>query len=670
MPPGAKKPVKKLQSKKSHGANLESTSWLYQHAYRIIHSHWYEHVNALVILINFVLIIIETDSSEKLVWIDVVGWFILMLFICEISLRYFVKRSAFWHEFWNTFDFAVVVTDVFLSGIGVVFGSNHKFAFLRVVRLCRLAQVSKMFRVFHELRLMMAGLLGAMRAIFWGTLLLFSVLLIWSVIAVQYIHPLNEEVAKMGYYKQCGRCHKAYATTMAATLTFAQQIVAGDSWGRETVPVIENYPLTALFFAGVFLTVGLAVLNLILGVVVSVAQDARDRLKVDLENEALLEMLDSQSDLVKICAEMDSDDSGQLTKDEIFTGYADNSTFRDTLTELGCEEEDLEIVWTILDSDRSGTVSSTEFVTQIYKMRGSDSQFMLAYIKFYITIIRLQLSQDMQLLKEGLKGDMLQHFGKPIQGSSGTGSDALDVPNSGVEGKSSLEEAADRVDADQVLDSAMVSDVPPTVKNDKEFLALSLTSALRYQMDSKSSESDAAKMDRMDKDLVALASARRDLSAAVRESPLNSGRSARKESTSSAVLESELHETQSRTVAEVDSGSRMQVTHSSTVRRSKDSMDSARFADVIDSMQKFQIEMLASMKEIAQKLDTRDSEGPTSWHGSARSGLPTSRSWEIPKTARCPIPPQSIQGRESTAGTNLNCMDPQGMDCGLPCRRV
>merc|ERR1719329_1376210 len=55
---------------------------------------------------------------------------------------------------------------------------------------------------------------------------------------------------------------------------------------------------------------------------------------------------------------------------------------------MGVEEADLEIVWTCLDSDRSGNVDYTEFVAQLYSLRSSDTQFMLAYIKFHILVIK------------------------------------------------------------------------------------------------------------------------------------------------------------------------------------------------------------------------------------------------------------------------------------------
>merc|ERR1719424_511841 len=97
---------------------------------------------------------------------------------------------------------------------------------------------------------------------------------------------------------------------------------------------------------------------------------------------------------------MDADGSGELSRDELHTGYAENEAFRDAFEEMDIVAEDLDIVWTILDSDKSGSVSYAEFIKEVYKLKDSDSTFMLAYIKYYITIIKNTLIDE---LKESKK---------------------------------------------------------------------------------------------------------------------------------------------------------------------------------------------------------------------------------------------------------------------------
>jgi len=60
--------------------------------------------------------------------------------------------------------------------------------------------------MWPELNVMILGLLGAIRAVFWGMVMLSMVLVTWAILAVQLIQPLNKEVAETGIYDDCDRC--------------------------------------------------------------------------------------------------------------------------------------------------------------------------------------------------------------------------------------------------------------------------------------------------------------------------------------------------------------------------------------------------------------------------------------------------------------------------------
>lgn len=361
---------------------------------KLIHSHTFDHVMGAVIILNMVLIIVETDHAAKhddsVEWLVTCGWCILVVFVVELIIRLFVLHREFFKDGWNTFDFFIVVTDAIFSVLGLLFEDIFPISTLRVFRLCKLARVSKVFRVFPELRIMMAGLLGSFRAIFWGTVLLAFILLVWSILAVQFIHPLNTELAAQGYFDQlgCERCPRAYSSVMQSTLTFTQQIVAGDSWGTATIPLIENYPVTVVYFMGVFLSVGFAVMNLILGVVVNVAQSEHDRLKGEIEDETGLLKMEGRDNLLNICADMDADGSGELSKEEIQNGYREREDFREAIAYLDLKEEDMAIAFADIDTDRSGAVAYTEFVKKIYKLKDTDGVFLLEQIKYNVCQVK------------------------------------------------------------------------------------------------------------------------------------------------------------------------------------------------------------------------------------------------------------------------------------------
>lgn len=366
---------------------------------KIIGNPQFDHGMGMVIMLNMLIIIVETDHSAKnsdsLPWAAAVGWLILIIFITELVMRLYVMRRSFFKDGWNTFDFLVVVIDSAFSFLGLILGAVFPVSVLRILRLCKLARVSKVFRVFPELRILMAGLIGSFRAIFWGTVLLGFVLLVWSIIAVQFIHPLNQELADSGGLEGCERCPRAYSSVLQSVLTFSQQIVAGDSWGTATIPIIEAYPVTAFFFSGVFLTIGIAVMNLILGVVVNVAMSEHDRLSTEIEDERNMARLDAHDDLIRVCEEMDSDDSGELSLDELLRGFSDREEFRNCLEQLDVGQQDLEIAFAGMDHDKSGSVSYPELVKKIYRLKDTDSQFQFEQLKYNMNVVKDLILQQM-----------------------------------------------------------------------------------------------------------------------------------------------------------------------------------------------------------------------------------------------------------------------------------
>lgn len=394
-----KPPIKRLNSDLGPGDH----PWLQVLLSDLLHSPVFDYTMGLIIITNFGFVIIESDmlaedpDKDLPAWLGIISWIVLGIFLIELILRLYVLRGHFWGDGWNNFDFIIVLMDTFFSIFGLLFGSLFPVSALRILRLGKLARVSKVFRVFPELRLMMAGLIGSMKAIFWGLILLMFCLLIWAVIGVQFVHGVNRKVAESGFYERqgCERCPYAFSSVYQSLLTLFQQVVAGDSWAQMTLPIIEESALTVFFFMGVFVTIGMAVMNLILGVVVNIATQAHDGLKIELEDELLVERMEAHSHLLGLCSEMDTDANGSLTKDELFEGYRNSEGFRETLNDMDIAEEDMEILWTILDEEKTGKVCYNTFVSRCYGMKLSNTQFMLAYIKYYITQIRYYISEKM-----------------------------------------------------------------------------------------------------------------------------------------------------------------------------------------------------------------------------------------------------------------------------------
>merc|ERR1712070_533245 len=71
--------------------------------------------------------------------------------------------------------------------------------------------------------------------------------------------------------------------------------------------------------------------------------------------------------------------------------------------------DDLELVFSILDEDQSGTVTSAEFVDQLHKMKTQESHTLLVFIKHYVNEIREKVTDQLALIEDDILTKMDDH---------------------------------------------------------------------------------------------------------------------------------------------------------------------------------------------------------------------------------------------------------------------
>jgi Ca2+-binding EF-hand superfamily protein len=163
-------------------------------------------------------------------------------------------------------------------------------------------------------------------------------------------------------------------------LTYFQQIIAGDSWGQVCVPIIEEAPVTFVFFLSVFVSVALTMMNLILAVIVESSMESRTDDLHDQAVNAEKEKISIKERLLEYCKQMDTNCNGSICMEELLIGVKDCQEFCDALTTLGIGQEDLAMVFNVLDDDLSGEVEYKEFVEQLYRLKSNPIQLALFYI--------------------------------------------------------------------------------------------------------------------------------------------------------------------------------------------------------------------------------------------------------------------------------------------------
>eukprot|EP00931_Biecheleriopsis_adriatica_P073287 TRINITY_DN47606_c0_g1_i1.p1 TRINITY_DN47606_c0_g1~~TRINITY_DN47606_c0_g1_i1.p1 ORF type:complete len:612 (+),score=105.06 TRINITY_DN47606_c0_g1_i1:84-1919(+) len=336
----------------------------------------------ILIAINFAFMIHDTNVRAAGERPDVLTEMLTdvalpLLFCVELLLRSYVLQGRFFEGCWNVLDLVIVCLDMIFIEVSAVYDdmpSAIGFRILRILRAVRIVRAVRTTPIFRELYIMLHGFFASLKAIFWATSLLLMVMGIASMLAVELIHPLNKEIADSGFYEDqgCERCPRAFASVWAATLTFLQQIVAGDSWGMVTIPLMENYPGTIPFLMMVMLFVNLGLLNLILSVIVDNAQRAHADDLVFQTAHKLQEAHSLQRDLIAMCHELDTDNDKSITLNELLEGYENLPNMSKKLTVLGVQRAELNSLFHVLDEDRSGQLDYEELVSKLVKLKTQD----------------------------------------------------------------------------------------------------------------------------------------------------------------------------------------------------------------------------------------------------------------------------------------------------------
>jgi hypothetical protein len=316
---------------------------------------------------------------------------LLCFYICELAMKLYVLRCHFWKESWNVLDFTIVGVDVVLLVLGWAVSNMPSVSVLRIFRLVRLARAFRAAKSFKELNALIRSFGFALKAIFWGMLMVIMILTIWSILAVQLLHPVNMRVVELKpeVYLGCERCQRAFSSVFESNLTFFQTVVAGDSWGTVALPIITEEPWTAMLFMMVIVTVNLTMLNLILAVIVEAGAKATEEDQHEKAIDALRKIRKAEARLIEICATLDSDSSGSLNIEEFLAGYSENQEFADCLESMNVTSSDIHMIFNICDEDGSGDVNYVEFVDQLRRIRKQGEQMLL----YYVTEIRHKVQQ-------------------------------------------------------------------------------------------------------------------------------------------------------------------------------------------------------------------------------------------------------------------------------------
>eukprot|EP00929_Paragymnodinium_shiwhaense_P096361 TRINITY_DN57933_c0_g1_i1.p1 TRINITY_DN57933_c0_g1~~TRINITY_DN57933_c0_g1_i1.p1 ORF type:complete len:633 (-),score=173.98 TRINITY_DN57933_c0_g1_i1:264-2162(-) len=341
---------------------------------------------AVVTLWSCITVVLETDyraSHEddlEGAWFGFFSDILVGIYTIDVLARLYVFRSHFFFHLPNVVDSFVLAVDVLLE---FWVGLPNIFAALKAIRFVRLARVLRGASEFRELYLIMTGIISSIRALMFGSMLVFMMLTVFSILAVHFVRPVHRELHALGVYGDCTVCEEAFDSVMLANLTIMSTTIAGDSWGRLAIPLCMRSPTAAMVIIGSFIVINLGLLNTIAAVIVDRQAQARQN---DVDYMLMLqseEVRESYSYLQEIFAALDADGNGTTELHELMDFYDSDEEFKNILNRMDIHKSDLPIVFDIIDTDNSGDVKFSEFVSGLHSLKHENSHTLQVFTKHF-----------------------------------------------------------------------------------------------------------------------------------------------------------------------------------------------------------------------------------------------------------------------------------------------
>jgi voltage-gated sodium channel len=248
---------------------------------RLINRPWFEPTIIALIVINAVLIGLETSPSVMARYgfiITIVDDVILAVFVLEIGARMIVHRAAFWRDPWSLFDLTVVA-------IALVPATGN----LSILRALRIIRALRLVSAIPSMRRVVSGLLSAMPGM--GSVLLLLLLLFY--------------VASVMATKLYGAAWPERFGTVGESAYTLFQVMTMEGWSDGIVrPLMEKAPMAWLFFIPFIVIAAFIVLKLFLGIVVDAIAQQQEEEVGDAVETMQGEHAQVMAELAKVRAEL------------------------------------------------------------------------------------------------------------------------------------------------------------------------------------------------------------------------------------------------------------------------------------------------------------------------------------------------------------------------------
>jgi len=429
---------------------------------RILESQKFELAIGITILFNIGVLIMQANESASepvdckdsadsscgsTVGYVYINALLLAFYTAELALRMYTYRDVFFKTYWNNMDLAIVLTGIVDLVIDVLHTSKVSRGLVGLLRFFRATRICRAFRLLAfipELYRLIQLLSGALRALFWGFILIVFMIIFWSLVTIEFVKPVVLEFGGED-------CAENFNSIWHTAIYFFQILVVVDDWGACVVPLVLEKPWTIIFFGFAVITVQLFFMNLILSAIVDSAAAAReqDHEHRALENERLA--VARMEKWKMIYASMDVQVEGFVSREELVQSFDDEDEVREFLQGLDITKQDLGDIFDLMDEDGSGLLPYDEFVNTFVKAQSQDA-------RIYMMTVKLQTNHLLQAVREQAK--QIQDIRTTVRSSA----ERIAKDGFGLHHHKDVHEDGESSGAFSSLSARSIVSVPPTAE--------------------------------------------------------------------------------------------------------------------------------------------------------------------------------------------------------------
>lgn len=403
-----------------HGVNLAKKMPSFEEVVRkglvgqIVQHNAFDGTASLMIFVNSIFIAIETQwmatNLESPLFVQVMNYFCSLFFFVELIMRMMAYRIEFFtrpgSRGWNIFDLLLVLVS-FVDLASLFFTRDPTVDVLQAVKILKMLRIARIFRVFRfsrELSLMALMIVDSMRSLMWAMMMLMLMIFVFAVWfttnATFYLREYADSSSPTWYEDLANSTTQNvhdiknnFGTLGATTYSLLRSMLGGINWGILCDMLLKMDTISPMLFIFYILFTMLAVLNIVTGVFVdnagAAAKTQRDYI-IEKEREVKETYI---RELQNLFWQMDDDGSGTLTAEEMQQLVKDPSMAA-YFTALGFEPHDCVRLFTLLDTDSSGTVDIEEFLDGCLRLKGFARSIDVHFIMVLIHRMQKQLQAN------------------------------------------------------------------------------------------------------------------------------------------------------------------------------------------------------------------------------------------------------------------------------------